>query len=142
MAQPQPDGCLALPSAGKGPGVLVLHPWWGLNDTMKVLCRRLASEGFIAFAPDLYHGKVATTIKDAVSLSSGLKNEQAKADIADAVAFMREHAGVASQRLGVIGFSLGAYYALGLSIDDPKVTTQAPESKVMGYCLHSILLMG
>ena len=53
-------GFLAAPAADKGPGVLVLHPWWGLNETVKALCSRLAGEGFVTFAPDLFHGKVAT----------------------------------------------------------------------------------
>ena len=56
MAYPQPKGFLAVPPNGKGPGVLVLHAWWGLNDTVKAFCTRLAESGFIAFAPDLYHG--------------------------------------------------------------------------------------
>ncbi|MCA9959351.1 MAG: dienelactone hydrolase family protein, partial [Anaerolineales bacterium] len=51
MAQTQPDGYLALPATGKGPGILVLHAWWGLNDTIKGVCKRLAAEGFVAFAP-------------------------------------------------------------------------------------------
>ena len=59
MPEPQPDGFLALPSGGQGHPVLVLHAWWGLNDTIIELCRRLAAEGFIAFAPDLYHGRIA-----------------------------------------------------------------------------------
>jgi dienelactone hydrolase len=49
----QPDGYLAVPPAGKGPGVLVLQAWWGLNDSIKEFCRRLADAGFVAFAPDL-----------------------------------------------------------------------------------------
>ena len=84
------QGYLAVPSGGKGPGVLVLHPWWGLNDTMKEVCDRLAGEGFIACAPDLYHGQVAVTIKEAELLSSALDPEQAKADIAEAVNLLRE----------------------------------------------------
>lgn len=119
MTHPEPPGFLALPSTGKGPVVLVLHAWWGLNDTIKSLCERLATEGFIAFAPDLYHGKVATTIEEAEVLSSTLKGELAKADIANAVDFLGERADAGRLRLGVIGFSLGAYYALGLSVDDP-----------------------
>ena len=55
-------GYLATPEHGEGPGVLVLHAWWGLNDTMRAVCMRLAEAGFVAFAPDLYHGKVADTI--------------------------------------------------------------------------------
>ena len=53
MPHAQPDGYLAVPSTGTGHGVLVLHAWWGLNDTIKVFCTRLADSGFVAFAPDL-----------------------------------------------------------------------------------------
>jgi carboxymethylenebutenolidase len=77
-------------------------------------------EGFIAFAPDLYHGKVATTIEDADSLSNMLDSQQAKADIADAVRFLSERAALGGSWLAVIGFSLGAYYALDLSVADPE----------------------
>jgi carboxymethylenebutenolidase len=113
------QGYIAVPDGGKGPGVLVLHPWWGLNDTVKGLCDRLAGEGFIAYAPDLYHGQVAATIKEAELLSSKLDSEQAKADIAAAVNLLWERAKPEGQGLGVIGFSLGAFYALELSGDDP-----------------------
>lgn len=59
------EGYLALPASGKGPGILVLHAWWGLNDFFKELCDRLAAEGYVAFAPDVHHGKLATTPADA-----------------------------------------------------------------------------
>ena len=65
MTTSQALGFLAAPNSGTGPGVLVLHAWWGLNDTIKAVCKRLAESGFVAFAPDLYHGKVADTIADA-----------------------------------------------------------------------------
>jgi carboxymethylenebutenolidase len=120
MPHPQPQGFLAIPATGKGPGVLILHAWWGLNETMKELCRRLALEGFIAFAPDLYHGQIAATIEEAEILSGRLKAKQARADIADAVGFVSQRAEPGGSGLGVIGFSLGAYYALGLSVDDPE----------------------
>jgi carboxymethylenebutenolidase len=120
MPQSQPDGYLALPPGGNGGTVLVLHAWWGLNDTMRALCTGLAESGFVAFAPDLYHGKVADNIVDAKSLASALDGKQANAAIADATKFLSERAGQADQGVAVIGFSLGAYYALDLSVADPE----------------------
>jgi carboxymethylenebutenolidase len=122
MPYTQPDGYLAIPPTGKGSAVLVLHAWWGLNDTIKAVCTRLAEAGFVAFAPDLYHGKVADTIAGAEILANELDTNQtkAKADIADAAMFLCERAGQADLGLAVIGFSLGAYYALDLSVADPE----------------------
>jgi len=122
MTEPQSDGFLAVPPTGKGPGLLVLHAWWGLNDTMKAFCTRLAQAGFVALAPDLYHGKVADTIADAETLSGALdaNHLQVKAEIAEAMLFLGERAGQADRGLAVIGFSLGAYYALDLAAADPE----------------------
>ena len=122
MRHSQPEGFLAVPPAGKGPGVLVLHAWWGLNDTMKAFCTRLAESGFVAFAPDLYHDKVADNIADAEILGKALdaNHLQAKAGIADATIFLNERVGQAGRGLAVIGFSLGAYYALDLAAADPE----------------------
>ena len=122
MPNAQPDGYLALPPDGKGRGVLVLHAWWGLNDTIKAFCRRLAESGFVAFAPDLYHGKIADNIADAETLGSALDTNylQAKAEIADATIFLNERADQADRGLVVIGFSLGAYYALDLAATHPE----------------------
>jgi carboxymethylenebutenolidase len=117
----QPQGFLAVPPAGRGPGVLVLHAWWGLNDTIKAFCTRLAGSGFVAFAPDLYQGKVADTIPDAEALGRALdaNHLQAKAEIMVATLFLNERAGQVDRSLAVIGFSLGAYYALNISAEDP-----------------------
>lgn len=122
MTDSQPDGYLALPPNGKGPGVLVLHAWWGLNDTMKEVCDRLAREGYVAFAPDLYHGEVAETIPEAEALGNALDENylQAKAEIREAVEFLNQRAGEGARGLAVIGFSLGAYYALDLSAAVPE----------------------
>jgi carboxymethylenebutenolidase len=102
--------------------VLVLHAWWGLNDTIKDFCTRLAQAGFVAFAPDLYHGRVATTIADAESLGKALdaRHRDAKAEIAQAAAFLVQRASRGEHGLAVIGFSLGAYYALDLSAAQPE----------------------
>jgi carboxymethylenebutenolidase len=89
---------------------------------MKAFCTQLAESGFVAFAPDLYHGKVADTIADAETLGKALdaNHLQAKAEIAEATKFLSERAGQADRGLAVIGFSLGVYYALHLSNADPE----------------------
>jgi carboxymethylenebutenolidase len=122
MTQNQPDGFLALPPTGKGPGVLVLHAWWGLNDTFKAFSTRLAGEGFVVFAPDLYHGKVAKTIPEAESIMQTLDTNflQAKAEIAQAALYLGEQVEDASRGLAVVGFSMGAFYALDLAAADPE----------------------
>jgi carboxymethylenebutenolidase len=120
MLHAQPDGFLATPASGKGRPVLVLHAWWGLNNTFKAVCTRLAEAGFVAFAPDLYHGKVTHQITEAEALVTALNanSNQAVTDIAAATAFLKERAG--DSAIAVIGFSLGAYYALELSANDPE----------------------
>jgi carboxymethylenebutenolidase len=117
----QPDGFLALPTAGNGKAVLVLHPWWGLNETIKAVCRRLAEEGFVAFAPDLYHGKVTDSIDEAEALSSALfdRLEQVQAEVALVAASLMDYAKPESGKLAALGFSLGAFFALDLSINAP-----------------------
>jgi carboxymethylenebutenolidase len=100
-----------------GRGVLVLHPWWGLNDVIKNVCAQLAEAGFVAYAPDLYHGKLATTIAEAESLSNALDAEQARTDVTAAADFLSQRAEPGG--LAVIGFSLGAYFALDVSASDP-----------------------
>jgi carboxymethylenebutenolidase len=120
MSHDQPDGYLAVPPSGKGSAVLVLHAWWGLNDTIKAFCTRLAESGFVAFASDLYHGEVTDQIAEAQNLSEALFGnlEQARADLAGATTFLNEYTGQGD--LAVIGFSLGAYYALELSVTVPE----------------------
>ncbi|HEU4325161.1 MAG TPA: dienelactone hydrolase family protein [Roseiflexaceae bacterium] len=115
-------GFLAVPERGEGPGVLVLHAWWGLNDTIRTLCRRLADAGFVAFAPDLYHGQVADTIEGAQALGSALdaNHLQAKAEVAASARFLSGRAEQTGDGIAVIGFSLGAYYAVHLAGTDPE----------------------
>ncbi|MEX1020944.1 MAG: dienelactone hydrolase family protein [Litorilinea sp.] len=129
-AHTQPDGYLARPAHGTDAPVLVLHAWWGLNATVKAFCDRLADAGFIAFAPDLYHGALATTIEEAETLGTALDNRQheAQAEIAQAAAFLHAQTqqdapigaiGADNRGIAVIGFSLGAYYALELADAQP-----------------------
>jgi len=93
-----------------------------LNETVKAFCARLADSGFVAFAPDLYHGKLADNVADAETLGKALdaNHLQAKAEIADATKYLSDRVEQAGRSLAVIGFSLGAYYALHLAAADPE----------------------
>jgi len=116
----QPNGYLALPGPGKGPGILVIHAWWGLNQYFKDFCERLAKEGFVTFAPDLYQGRMATTIAEAKLLRSKLKQKKAYLDLLDAIDYLHRLDAVTGRTVGMIGFSLGARFALELSTEKTK----------------------
>lgn len=122
MTETKADGFWAVPPSGQGPGVLVLHAWWGLNDTIKTFCKRLAENGFLVYAPDLYHGKLADTIEGAETLGKALDSRylEAEAEVAQAAKQLAERAGN-SDGIAVVGFSLGAFYALTLSAAQPEL---------------------
>ena len=121
MTHPHPPGFLAVPPTGQGDPVLVLHAWWGLNDTMKAVCTRLAEAGFVAFAPDLYHGKVAETIPDAEALAKALdaNYEQAKAEIREAATFL-ESVPATRPRPGGDRLLAGRILCAGSLVDRPR----------------------
>jgi carboxymethylenebutenolidase len=106
---------LAKPKSGKGRPVLVLHAWWGLSEFIKEFCDRLAKEGFVALAPDLYHGAVASTIEQAKKLSSTLEQDVVAQEITQAVDQLQGIGGTNTPGIGVIGFSLGGSWALWLA---------------------------
>lgn len=114
-------GYLAVPSSGSGPGVLVLHAWWGLNATFRGVCDRLAAAGFVALAPDLYHGAIAQTIAEAERLRDAADQNEAtlSKEIAAALEVLRGHPAVGRAGLGVVGFSMGGYWALQLAEEHP-----------------------
>ena len=120
MSNSEHNGFLAVPQKSNGNGVLVLHAWWGLNDTIRAICERLAENGYFAFAPDLYHGKIAENIAAAEMLSNELDTDQARINVAEAAAFLSERASVEDRGLAVMGFSLGASLSLDLSVTDPE----------------------
>ena len=116
------SGYLAVPERGGGPGVLVLHAWWGLTEPFQHVCDRLAEAGFVTLAPDLYHGKTTASVEEAEALSTALDQdvERWRGDIAGALQILRQHTAAVRQRgrgrLALIGFSLGGAYALDTSV--------------------------
>lgn len=113
-------GYVAVPASGEGPGVLVLHAWWGLNEDFRDVCDRLAGEGFVALAPDLFHGKMAATIAEAEALVATQTVDATFPIVQAAVAYLRAHSAVRGSALGVVGFSMGANWALYLSTQQPE----------------------
>jgi carboxymethylenebutenolidase len=108
-------GYLAVPGTRVGPGVMVLHAWWGLTAFFRKVCDRLAQEGFAALAPDLYHGVIASTSEEAKRLRFGLDSDCADREIGAALACLRNDAAASGPSVGVVGFSLGGYLALRLA---------------------------
>ena len=114
---------LAVPEHGSGPGVLVLHAWWGLTEPFRRVCDRLAEAGFVALAPDLYRGKTTAAVEEAQALGAALDREveRWRGDIAGAVQVLRQHTAThladARGKLALVGFSLGGAYALDLSVN-------------------------
>lgn len=126
MAVNQPKGYLADPSGGDGRPVLVLHAWWGLNDTIKTTCDRLAESGFTAFTPDLYGGQVTNTIEGAETLAGALFDDLGppRAIVAEAATYLSDLAGETAGDIAVLGFSLGAFFALDLSVNAPELVSR------------------
>jgi carboxymethylenebutenolidase len=118
----QIEGYLALPKgAGTHAGVVVIHEWWGLNDWVKQQADSLAAHGYVALAPDLYHGKVASDDATAHQLMSGLIEEDAMATLHVAADFLRSRQDVRANALGVIGWCMGGRYAIRLAAADPGI---------------------
>src|SRR5262245_18857620 len=113
------SGYLATPTAGKGPGVLVIQEWWGLVRHIKNVCDRFAAEGFTALAPDMYHGQTADEPDGAGKLFMALNIAQAEKDLRGAAATLAAHSSTA--KLGAVGFCMGGQLALFAATLNPSV---------------------
>jgi carboxymethylenebutenolidase len=115
-------GYLAVPE-GKGPfpAIVVIQEWWGLSDWIKENARRLAAQGYVCLAPDLYRGKVAADPTTARKLMSGMPEDRALRDLKGAVAFLARHDRVNREKIGVIGWCMGGGLALKLALADKRV---------------------
>jgi len=101
------NGYEAVPQQGGGPGVVVIQEWWGLVDHIKDVCDRFAAAGFVALAPDLYHGKTTKSPDEAGKLMMALRIDEAEKEISGAVDYLLKHDAVTSKKIGVIGFCMG-----------------------------------
>jgi len=106
------DGYLAVPASGKGPGVVVIQEWWGLVDHIRDVCDRFAGEGFVALAPDLYHGEVAKSPDEAGKMMMALRIDEAEKDLKGAMTYLLGHEATSSEKLGTVGFCMGGALSL------------------------------
>lgn len=110
------SGYLSVPESGTGPGVIVIQEWWGLVPHIKEVADRFAAEGFVALAPDLYHGTTTTEPDEAGKLLMSLNLDQAAKDMGGAVDFLTGHGAVTSAGLGVTGYCMGGGLAMMLAV--------------------------
>ncbi len=98
------------------PAVIMIHEWWGLNDNIRATADRLAAEGYIVLAVDLFGGKVATNPAEArqFMLSVVEDPESANANIRSAYEFVSETAG--APRVGSIGWCFGGAWSLNAAL--------------------------
>jgi carboxymethylenebutenolidase len=104
------DGVIARPEGeGPHPAVVLIQEWWGLDPHILAMCQKLASEGFIVLAPDLYHGEVATHPDEAEHKMLSLRMDEAVDEIAHAVAYLKMRPDVFPRKVGVVGFCMGGH---------------------------------
>lgn len=104
IAQPNMEGIF--------PGIVVIQEWWGLTDHIKEVCMRLARLGFVAVAPDLYHGKVGRSAEENMALRAQVSDKSVLRELDGAVACLKSQPFVKKERIGVIGFCFGGRYSL------------------------------
>ena len=115
------EGYLAVPGSGSGPGVVVIQEWWGLVPHVRDVADRFAAEGFVALAPDMYHGITTTEPDEAGKLLMGLAMDRAAKDIAGAARHLAGREETAGDRLGAVGFCMGGSLALWSATLAPEI---------------------
>lgn len=116
------NGYLATPSgAGLHPGLVVIQEWWGLNDWIKEQARSFAAQGYVALAPDLYRGKVATEPSMAHELSRGLPDDRALRDLKASFDYLQSRKDVKKSAIGSVGWCMGGGLSLKLALNQPEL---------------------
>jgi len=110
---------------GKLPAIVVIHEWWGLNDWVKEEASKLADQGYVTLAVDLYRGKVATTADEAHELMRGTPDDRSLRDMKAAVAFLAARKDVDATRIGAIGWCMGGGKAAQLAANEPSLRAVA-----------------
>ena len=123
------SGYLVTPAQGSGPGVLVIQEWWGLDSGIKEMANRLGQAGFVALAPDLYHGELAAhdEMDKASHLMQSMPPDRAGRDMSGAIDYLASHPAVTSKGIGVVGFCMGGMLSFIIAANRPdKVKAVVP----------------
>lgn len=116
----QSSGYLALPRV-PGPAVVVIQEWWGLVPHIKSVTDRFADEGFVALAPDLYHGQSTKSPDEAGKLMMSMRIDEAEKDLRGAVQVLMKHPQTSSSHVGTVGFCMGGALSLFAASKNPEV---------------------
>jgi carboxymethylenebutenolidase len=121
------SGYLVRPESGTGPGVLVIQEWWGLEWGIKEMASRLAAAGFVALAPDLYHGELAEhdEMGKAGQLMQSMPPDRAARDMSGAIDYLVGLDGVTGKGIGVVGFCMGGMLAFLIAAGRPDQVVAA-----------------
>jgi len=115
-------GYIALPESGSGPAVIVIQEWWGLVGHITDVVDRFAAAGFVALAPDLYHGQAAAEPDEAKKLMMELQLDGAGKEIVTAAKYLLQMKNVTTSSVGVVGFCMGGSLAIWSGTLAPEIT--------------------
>lgn len=115
------QGYLSLPEGGRGPGVVVIQEWWGLVPHIKDVADRFAAAGFVALAPDLYHGDVARSPDEAGKMMMALNISQTEKDLRGAIQYLLDHEATTGDGVGTVGFCMGGALSLYAASKNERV---------------------
>lgn len=123
----QPVHGLLYEPAGNGvhPAIVVIHEWWGLDAWVREQAQRLADEGYVTLAVDLYNGKVTTNPAMARQWMMGLNREQAVDNVVAAAKYLAAQRNVNPTRIGAVGWCMGGGYAALLAVHDANLRAVA-----------------
>ncbi len=122
-------GYLAWPASAAEtplPGLIILQEWWGLNEHIKEVTRRFAAQGYVALAPDLYKGSVATEPDEARKLVMALDMPEAVAEIGQASNYLLGLESVRGEKVGIVGFCMGGRLVLASALELDTLAAAVP----------------
>ena len=115
---------LARPDNDTPAAVVLIHEWWGINDHIRDIAGRYASEGYLCVAPDLFRGKIARNTEEASKLMQALAIKDGVETIREAMAATKQSYNV--QKIGITGYCMGGTFALRAACELDELAAAAP----------------